>query len=67
MTRQRILSRKALASTIAWTQIGKAMAKICFCNFLQHDVNAIVVYNGMTNQKKLANFHGEHWKDTFPR
>ena len=38
---------------------------INFCNLLQHDANAIVMYNGVSGQKKLGNFQSEHWKDTF--
>jgi hypothetical protein len=38
---------------------------IHFCNLLQHDANAIVVYSGLSSQKKLVEFQHEHFEGLF--
>ena len=36
-----------------------------FCNLLQRNANAIVVYFGVLSKKKCANFQHDHLTDTF--
>lgn len=49
------------------TMKGKEMAKILisFCFLSKSKANTILVYFSMSKMDKSANFHEEHWKDTF--
>ncbi len=38
---------------------------VCFCPLSKSSANTIVVYFGVSMMVKLADFHEEHWKDTF--
>ena len=49
------------------TKKGKAMARmlVSFCCLSKSSAKTIVVYFGMSTMDKLADFHEDHWKDTF--
>ena len=49
------------------TKKAKEMARmlISFCRLSKSSANTIVVYFGVSTMDKLADFHKEHWKDTF--
>ena len=49
------------------TAKGQQMAQmlIDFCGLSKSNANTIVVYFGVSTMDKLANFHEEHWQNTF--
>ena len=49
------------------TKKGKEIARmlVSFCRLSKSIANTIVVYFGVSTMDKLADFHEEHWKDTF--